>query len=70
MIEDPVANLKNQRLERIKRGLLFLQKKNPEAIKNAFVADSVWMLNELETVQQINILLRARIESLKKLIKS
>ena len=27
-------------------------------------------LNELETVQQINILLRARIESLKKLIKS
>ena len=64
-----IANLKNQRLNRVRRGLVFLQKKNPEAIKNAFVADTVWLINELMASQEVNDLLRVRIESLKKLIK-
>ena len=65
MIED----LKNQRLNRIRRGLVALQKKNPEAIKNPMIMDLVWIVNELLASQEVNDLLRARIAKLQELIK-
>ena len=69
MLEDPVANLKVQRLNRIRRGLIALQKQNREAIKNPMIMDLVWIVNELLASQEVNNLLRTRITKLQELIK-
>ncbi len=69
MIENQITNFKNQKLNRIKKGLLTLQRKHPEAIKNPMIMDLIWMVNELESSCEVNDLLRARIEKLKGLIK-
>ena len=59
----------NQRLNRIRRGLVALQKQSPEAIKNPMIVDLVWVVNELLASQEVNDLLRTRIAKLKGLIK-